>query len=429
MGVLRSGFFGFLLEVFFNLFWEKSLQLPEDFSPVRHGHIPFSGNVSRSKIEDFFKRRFGFEHLPGLRGLADLTIESFNGVGGVDDFSQIRGILEVGREIAPILTPASHADGVGLLPLRFQAGEMLFRDFQCRCLIYVLEIRHELFGILAAYVLHGISYLVYYAALYGHAREDIPDGGSKTREPVDTGNANIRYSSAREIVAYLLPERGGLAVPDIEPEHVLVPFGVNAHDEVGSPAFHFGILPYLEMHGIEVDDGIERFQRPPLPLGYEGKDGVRDIAHEVGRYFSPVNVPQVGLDVPGGKPEPVHVDNLVFYLEGPGLELGHDLRFEFPTAISRDFDLGDSRFGEDAFSISAVSGVSRVVPFLVVLLITEMGIHFCLEHLLYERTREILQESSQFAVGTHFRDDLVYGESAHGIFVEFEWERGIWAIL
>lgn len=415
--------------VFFHHTWEESLQLPEDFPPVGHGHVPFSRDVPGGEVEDFFQGSLRFEHLSGFGGLPYLPVEPFDGIGGVDDSPEIRRVLEIRGKVSPVVFPAPHADGIGFSPFFLQAIQLPFRDFQGGRPVNGFEVRHEFLGILAAHVLHRVAYLMDHAPLYRHAREHVPDGIGESREPVDAGDANVPHSPVLEIVAYLLPERGGLRIPDVKPEDVLVPFRVDADHEIGSFAFHLGILAHLEMHGVEVDDGVEGFEHASLPLGDEREDGVRYVAHEVRGDFRPVDVPEVGLDIPGGKPEPVHVDDLVFYLQGPGLELGNDFRFEFPAAVPRDLDFGDSLLGEDAFRVTAVSGVPGIVSFRIVLPVSEMGVHFRLEHLFDEGAGEILQESAQFVVRSHFRDDLVHGEAAHGILVEFEGKRGFPMVL
>ena len=310
--------------------------------------------------------------------------------------------MEEGREVAPVVPPAPHADGIVLSPFRFELGQVVLRDLEGGGLVDALEVRHELVRILAAYVLHGVAYLVDDAPLYRHVREDVPDGGGESSEPVYAGNADVFHSPAAEVVAYLLPERGGFGIADVEPEHFLHALLIDSEHEVHALGFHLGILPYLEVHRVEIDDGVEGVQRPPLPFDDVRKDFVRDVADEVPADVGPVDVAQVGLYVPGGKPEGVHVYYLVFYLEGPGLELGHDLRFERAGAVPRDFDLGDSLLRQDILGVSPVAGVPGVVPARVVLPVPEMGIHLGLEHLFDEGSGEVFQESPQFVVGAHF---------------------------
>ena len=376
--------------------------MSEDFSPVRHWFAPFPGNVPGSEVEHFFQGRFRLEHLARFRGLAYLAVESFDGVGGIDDPAQILGVLEIGREVAPVISPASYADGIGLSPFRFELGQVFLRDLESGGLVDALQIRHELVRILAAYVLHGVAYLMDDAPLYCHVRKDVPDGGGESGKPVYASDANIFHSPAAEVVAHLLPERGGFGIADVESEHFLHALLIDSEHEVHALGFHLGILPYLEVYRVEIDDGVEGVQRPPLPFDDVRKDFVRDVADEVPADVGPVDVAQVGLYVPGGKPERVHVYYLVFYLEGPGLELGHDLRLEFPIAVSRDFNFCDSLPGEDVLGVCPVAGVAGVVPARGMLWVSEMGIHLRLEHLFDEGTGKVFQESPQFVVGTHF---------------------------
>jgi hypothetical protein len=111
-----------LSHVFLNLLREECFQLTKDFPPVCYGLVPFSGNVPGGQIEHFFQGCSRVEHLACFRGFTYLTVEPFNGIGGVYNLAQIWGVLEVGREVAPVVSPTSHADRIGLSPFRFELG-------------------------------------------------------------------------------------------------------------------------------------------------------------------------------------------------------------------------------------------------------------------------------------------------------------------
>lgn len=83
--------------------------------------IPLACNVSRSQVEDFFESCFCLEDLSGFRNLTDLPVESFDGIGGVDEPAKIVAVDEVRGKLRPVLLPASDRDGVSFSPSGFKS--------------------------------------------------------------------------------------------------------------------------------------------------------------------------------------------------------------------------------------------------------------------------------------------------------------------
>ena len=106
-------------------------------------------------------------------------------------------------------------------------------------------------------------------------------------------------------------------------------------------------VPHLQEHGIHVDQGINRLQRPALPIPGPVQDLVRDRAHRLGRDLVAIEVLNVGLDVPGGHPLGVHRDDFVLEPGDVLLAFLNDLGLEIGFPVPRDIQADLAIFGFD----------------------------------------------------------------------------------
>ena len=143
------------------------------------------------------------------------------------------------------------------------------------------EIIYEFLAVTGRDILHGISDLMNDASLDLHGRKDILDGGGKSRESVDTGDANILDSAILEIVADLLPEGSRFRISDIESEYFFHTSRIDSKHEVDSFRFDSSIFLHFEVDGIKVDDRIEAIKHSALPLLDIWKDLVSDVTYEI----------------------------------------------------------------------------------------------------------------------------------------------------
>ena len=67
-----------------------------DHAPVLAPASPFLYNVHHGQIEHFQQTVIGGENCLGLRYLPELAVESFNGIGGVNQSADLLRKLEVG---------------------------------------------------------------------------------------------------------------------------------------------------------------------------------------------------------------------------------------------------------------------------------------------------------------------------------------------
>ena len=80
-------------------------QLVQGLSPVPAGSGPFFCDIAHSQIQDFeqciVRRKDGL----GLRYLAELAVEILYRIRGINDFAYLRRILEICRQLRPVVSP------------------------------------------------------------------------------------------------------------------------------------------------------------------------------------------------------------------------------------------------------------------------------------------------------------------------------------
>ena len=87
-----------------------------DDTPVLPPSGPLFRNIYHSQIQHFQQTVIGGKDGFGLGHLAQLAVETLNGVGGVDQAPYLLGILEVGTEICPVGSPGLGDFRVFLVP-------------------------------------------------------------------------------------------------------------------------------------------------------------------------------------------------------------------------------------------------------------------------------------------------------------------------
>ena len=148
-----------------------------DQAPVLPPSSPLFRNVHHSQIQHFQQAVIGgkdglglghlaqlaVETLNGIGGvdqlghLAQLAVETLNGIGGVDQPAHLLGVLEIGAEIGPVGPPGLGDFRVFLVP----ALPKGVQSIQCCLLIHggidCLQIGHKGLQILVGHILAGIA--------------------------------------------------------------------------------------------------------------------------------------------------------------------------------------------------------------------------------------------------------------------------------
>ena len=93
--------------------------------------------------------------------LTDLTVIPFNSICCIYELTDSRSILEVFGHLILVLLPGPDDDRILFAPFLFQLEKLIF----CRLFIYSLidafQILEEFLLIFGAYILDGITYLMY----------------------------------------------------------------------------------------------------------------------------------------------------------------------------------------------------------------------------------------------------------------------------
>lgn len=117
----------------------------------------------------------------------------------------------------------------------------------------------------------------------------------------------------------------------------------------------------LDPYRIQVDDGVNIIKGAVLPepdfFGYR----IGNLGDQGGRYFDPVHILQVGLDVPGGHPLGVHGDDLVVKAFEAALTLGNDGRIKGGIAVTGNGKVNLAEIAFDLLLVAAVAGVAGIV--------------------------------------------------------------------
>jgi hypothetical protein len=94
-------------------------KLLHDQSPVFDGHTPVFFDVHDCQVNSFFSCLVIRELHFSLRVFSYSPIQVFNGVGGIDDLSDLKGKVKVVSEVFPVGAP--RLDGMAVLALPFGA--------------------------------------------------------------------------------------------------------------------------------------------------------------------------------------------------------------------------------------------------------------------------------------------------------------------
>ena len=88
-----------------------------DQAPVLASASPFPGNVHHGQVQHFQQAVIRGENGLCLGNLAQLAVETLNGVGGIDESADLLWVLEIGAQIVPVIPPGAGDFGVFLVPV------------------------------------------------------------------------------------------------------------------------------------------------------------------------------------------------------------------------------------------------------------------------------------------------------------------------
>lgn len=104
-------------------------------------------------------------------------------------------------------------------------------------------------------------------------------------------------------------------------------------------ALDTALVAHLDEERVEVQDGVERVERPVLPRDHVVEHGRRYVRDERRRDRGVVELFEVALDLSRGHTAGVEREHLVVEVGQPTGVLGHDSRLEGAVAVAWDADL------------------------------------------------------------------------------------------
>lgn len=146
------------------------------------------------------------------------------------------------------------------------------------------------------------------------------------------------------------------------------------------------LVTHLDPQGVEEHDRVDRFQRPGLPGGDLVEHRVGHRADQVGRDLDPVELAQVGDDLPGAHAAGVHRHDLVVEAEKAALVAGDQLRVERRLPVARDRQFDPAGLGRDCLTTVAIARVAG-------LLARQMMVHLGVEGALGQGLLQLVQQA------------------------------------
>jgi len=87
--------------------WKHNHKLINSGLPIAQWHRPFFCRIFNRQIDDFQGRVVIREQFSLVGGFSDHTINRFNGIGGVNDFSDFVRVIEEPDQVSPVAAPGA----------------------------------------------------------------------------------------------------------------------------------------------------------------------------------------------------------------------------------------------------------------------------------------------------------------------------------
>lgn len=186
------------------------------------------------------------------------------------------------------------------------------------------------------------------ARLHDRARPGGFDGLGEPGQPIATHDQGVGDAAVTELGQHAGPELRALAGLNPDPEYVFHSVQVDTDRDVGGLVADLVAVADLDHQRVEVDDRIDRVQRPGLPRLDLVEDRVGDLADRLVRQLGADRAREVGLDVTDRHPARVQADDHVSQPADLPFALGHQPGLEGRVPVPRNvqryrLDLGMHR--------------------------------------------------------------------------------------
>jgi hypothetical protein len=187
-------------------------------------------------------------------------------------------------------------------------------------------------------------------------------------------------------------ELRALGFADPQAEQVLLAFEVDAERHINGLVLHRPARAPLQMDRVQVQDRVDRIERPALPGAHVVQHCVGHVRDQRRRHLDLIQIHEVPLDLARRQPARVKRDHLVVEARQAALALLHQLRIEIAVAIARHLDREFARVGQHVLRRHPVARVAGVPAFGGVLLVAEVRRQFALQGAFDEALRQPLQD-------------------------------------
>lgn len=118
--------------------------------------------------------------------------------------------------------------------------------------------------------------------------------------PVTPSTQAIRTPRTPQVVEYGQPEFRALGLLPPDAEHLALPVAGDPERQIAGAVAHRAVFAHPDPQRVEIDDRIDRIQRPCPPRLDVLQDGVGDAGDRVRADLDPVKLGQVPGDVADG---------------------------------------------------------------------------------------------------------------------------------
>ncbi len=164
------------------------------------------------------------------------------------------------------------------------------------------------------------------------------DGFRKAFQPVHTSNEDVLYAAILQLAEHLQPEFGTFVLSNPHPQELLVTIQGDGQRQVDRFIVNVPVVAHLKPDRIQVQDRIDRLQRPRLPALDLIQDGIGHVGDQTGRELDPVQRLQLGLNVACTQAACLQRHDLLVKTGQPTLAIGHQQRFIAASTVARNLN-------------------------------------------------------------------------------------------
>ena len=183
------------------------------------------------------------------------------------------------------------------------------------------------------------------------------DGVGEASETVAADEEDAGEPSVFEVREHGEPELGALGLLEPEAENLSFARQRHAQGHVNRLLSHGGAVANGHEKRVEVDDGIDGFERAALPRFRQIEDGVGHRADHLRRDVRAVDLLEKALDLAGRHPAGIERQDLFVEAREAAEILGNQFRREAAISVSRYLYREGAAFGFDGFFRVPVAAV------------------------------------------------------------------------